>query len=121
MRHDTETTPFFVEGLRARLRAANPVPPPPNYLVDQVLRRIQQVTCRDVPFLDSGEDAEPVEPVKRTRQRRPSVASVIRQMSRAGLEIAGCKINHDGTTSVMTGKPVQMKVNDERNEWDTVQ
>ena len=43
----------------------------------------------------------------RTRKRKPTVASVIRQMKRAGVEVAGCKINpHDGTVMVVTGKPV---------------
>lgn len=54
-----------------------------------------------------GEDAEPVQPMKRTRQRKPTVASVIRQMQRAGVEIAGIEINpRDGTIIVRTGNPL---------------
>jgi hypothetical protein len=57
-------------------------------------------------WLDTAEDAEPVEPVKR-RKRKPTVASVIRQMQRAGVEIAGVEINpRDGSIIVRTGKPV---------------
>ena len=91
-----------------------------RHLLDpNLLRRLTPIVV-----LDTGEDAEtvkPVEPAKR-RQRKPSVASVIRQMKRAGIEIAGCEINpRDGTVRVITGKPVQMKADDDRNEWDTVQ
>jgi hypothetical protein len=47
---------------------------------------------------------------------------VIRQMQRVGVEVAGCSINpRDGTVMVLTGKPVGMKADDDRNEWDTVQ
>lgn len=43
----------------------------------------------------------------RTRKRRPSVSSVIRQMKRAGVEVAGCEVNpRDGTVRIITGKPV---------------
>ena len=49
----------------------------------------------------------------RTRQRKPSLASVIRQMKRAGLDIAGCEINpRDGTVKVVTGKPVDASDSD---------
>ena len=73
----------------------------------------------DVPVLDTSGDDE--EPVKRTRQRKPSLVSEIRQMKRAGFEVAGCKINpRDGTFKIISGKPVQMKADDDRNEWDSV-
>ena len=50
---------------------------------------------------DASEDAEPVEPAKRTRKRKPSIASVIRQMQRAGVDVAGCEINpRDGTVTI---------------------
>ena len=58
-------------------------------------------------ILDTSEDAELVEPVKRTRKRKPTLAAVIRQMQRAGVEIAGVEINpRDGSIIVRTGKPV---------------
>jgi hypothetical protein len=61
------------------------------------------------------DDAE-LEPVKRTRQRKPTVASVIRQMQRAGVEVAGCKINpRDGTVVVIT-KPGEAAMLDS-DEW----
>ena len=41
------------------------------------------------------------------RVRKPSVARVIQQMKRAGVEIAGCEINpRDGTVRVLARKPV---------------
>lgn len=56
-------------------------------------------------WLDTSEDAEPVE--KRTRKRKPTLASVILAMKRAGVEIAGCEVNpRDGTVRVVSGKPV---------------
>ena len=58
------------------------------------------------------------------RKRKPTVASVIRQMQRAGVEVAGCKINpHDGTVMVITGKPGETTAdNNDSNssEWDGV-
>ena len=60
----------------------------------------------DVPVLDTSADAEPVE-AKRTRKRKPTIASVIRQMKRAGVEVAACEVNpRDGTVKVISGKPV---------------
>ena len=59
----------------------------------------------------------------RTRQRKPSLASVIRQMKHAGFEIAGCEIDpRDGTVKVVTGKPVDATTPDDNdsNEWDGV-
>jgi hypothetical protein len=72
--------------------------------------------------LDIGEDsfAAPVEPVKR-RQRRPSVASVVRQMRRAGLEVAASEIKPDGTVRLISGKAAGMRAENDRNEWDDVQ
>ena len=67
---------------------------------------------------DGGDDGESV---KRTRKRKPSVASVIRQMKRAGVEVVGCEINpRDGPVELICGQPVQMKADDDRNEWDSV-
>jgi hypothetical protein len=55
---------------------------------------------------DTGEDAEPVQAVKR-RKRRPTVAGVIRQMQRAGVDVAGVEISpHEGAIKVISGKPV---------------
>jgi hypothetical protein len=63
----------------------------------------------------------------RTRKRKPSVASVTRQLRRAGVEIAGCKINNDGSTTVLSGKPVDTSHTDidettaspiDRSEWN---
>jgi hypothetical protein len=97
----------LAEQLRAR-KAANPSPLQ-RWLAQQrspSFDEAQQPTPRPTP----------------TRQRKPSVASVIRQMKRAGVEIAGCEVNpRDGTVRVLTGKPNVTKPDDERNEWDAVQ
>ena len=61
---------------------------------------------------------------KPRRTRKPSVARVIQQMKRAGVEIAGCEINpRDGTVKVIAGKPVDGGNTDidktaiDRSEW----
>lgn len=60
-----------------------------------------RLTSIDIVISDDSTE----EPVR--RKRKPSVASVIRQMQRAGVEIAGCEINpRDGTVKVISGKPV---------------
>ena len=43
---------------------------------------------------------------KPTRQRKPSLTSVIRQAAKAGVEIAGYEVRPDGTIGVIVGKPV---------------
>jgi len=62
---------------------------------------------------------------KLTRKRKPTVASVIRQMKRAGVEVAGCEVQRDGTVKVISGKPSETTADNndsnEHNEWDTVQ
>jgi hypothetical protein len=76
------------------------------------------LASKPLPWWETGEPPPP----KRTRKRKLPVASVIRQMKRAGVEIAGCEIDRrDGTVRVIAGKPVTMNADDERNEWDTVQ
>jgi hypothetical protein len=84
------------------MRHVNEVPsdrPPKSfdYLHDPDL--IRRLTSSDIVI--GSDDAEPT----RTRKRKPSVASVIRQMKRAGVEIAGCVINpRDGTVKIITNK-----------------
>ena len=116
MWHDTTTA---MERLRTGLRAANPVPPSYDHLFDRDL--LARLTSTDIVIDDSGEDAA-VELVK--RKRRPSVSSVIRQMKRAGVEVAGCEVQRDGTIRIIGGKPGETTPDnndDDRNEWDTVQ
>jgi hypothetical protein len=103
--------------LSARLRAAGPPPSFDHLCNPDLLRRL---TITDVVIDDSGDDAEPV---KRTRQRKPTVVSAIRQMKRAGLDIAGCEFNpRAGTFKVIAGKPVDAATpdNPDSNEWDGV-
>ena len=83
------------------------------------IRRVSPVACRPVTTCST---VSLCSAVKQTCKRKPSVASVIRQMKLAGVEIAGCEINpRDGTVMVVSGKPVPMQADDDHNEWDTVQ
>ena len=70
------------------------------------------------PRVRGGIVSEPL----RTRKRRPSISSVIRQMKRAGVEIAGFEINRDGVIKVVAGKPVGADVEIttpvDRSEWN---
>src|SRR4249920_2730754 len=97
---DTDTVPAEVRRLTEQLRAnraaawaANPNPSPLQRMIHEAQERSeaqqreqqerddarQRAEMRRL-FPRLGEDAEPVEPVKRTRKRKPSVASVIGQM-----------------------------------------
>ena len=42
----------------------------------------------------------------RTRKRKPTLAGVARQATKAGIEVAGYEVRPDGTIRVITGKPV---------------
>ena len=68
MMHNTETIPA---ALTARLRAAGP-PPSFDYLYDPDL--LNRITPADVVIGGSGEDAEPVEAVRR-ELRTPTLAA----------------------------------------------
>jgi hypothetical protein len=82
---DTNDKPSATDGLIARLQAANAANPlPPDYFAKRVERNIQRMIDAGNEILDTtGEDAEPVKP---TRNRKPTVAQVIRQMQRAGVD-----------------------------------
>jgi hypothetical protein len=59
---------------------------------------------------------------KRVRNRRPTLASVIRQARRAGANVTGATVTKDGVSlefgkSAVTGPA---KVGDDFNEWDVV-
>jgi hypothetical protein len=104
---DTHTVPDAMDRLRARLRAANPVPPSYDHLFDADL--LQRLTISDIVIGDdddSVEDMEPVESVKRTRKRKPTLAGIKRQAVKAGVEVARYDFRPDGTISIVTGKPV---------------
>jgi hypothetical protein len=58
---------------------------------------------------------------KRTRKRKPTLASVARQAAKAGVEVARYVFRPDGTIGVVTGKPDAITNLDGPNEWDTVQ
>jgi hypothetical protein len=53
---------------------------------------------------------------RRTRTRKPTLVSVARQASKAGLDVARYEVKPDGTVVVVTGKGEQSTI----NEWDEV-
>src|SRR3954454_15988105 len=75
----------------------------------------------DVPVLDSGDD---VEPVQRTRKRKPTLAGVARQATKAGLSVCGYELRPDGTIGIVIGKPVgsfdmdDATSSQDRSEWN---
>jgi hypothetical protein len=101
MMQDTYTPPPEVQRLTAR--------PPAGAGAN----RWDRQRLLDAPFLfhqlmaQAQFKREAADPTPtRTRKRKPTVANVIRQMKRAGVEIAGCEINpRDGTVKVLSGKP----------------
>jgi hypothetical protein len=64
---------------------------------------------------------------KATRQRRPSLASAIKQASKAGAVIAGAVVKPDGSVALQFGKEgcavvkPDGSVTFEFNEWDRLQ
>jgi len=100
--------------LQERLRAAGPTRSCDHLFDPDLLRRL---TASEVVIGDDGEG----EPVRRKRQRKPSLTAAIRQIKRAGVEISGCTINRDGSVNVITGRP--SITNDDtapvdRSEWN---
>jgi hypothetical protein len=89
---------FDPEAFRARLRAAGP-PPSFDHLhdTDALWRRLGG---DDVAIDDSGEDAEPVEPVKRTRKRKPDFVKQVKRAMAAGLPVRSASVSADSV--VMT-------------------
>ena len=92
----------------------------PPFLLDRLL-----TDCRDAvgsyPII--SDNREPL--VKRTRQRKPTLASVARQAAKAGIEVARYDFRPDGTISIVVGKPVgkaDIDMDDttsaDRSEWD---
>jgi hypothetical protein len=107
--HDTDTDTVSAETKRLadRLRvaraaawAANPNPSP-------LQRKLHEAQQR-ATVLDEAQQPTPT----RTRKRKPTVASVIRQMKRAGVEVAGCEVQRDGTVRIITGKPSEAMMTD---------
>jgi hypothetical protein len=76
---------------------------PPDLLFPDRLSNCWDARWFDDHVISDGGDA--VEP-KRTRKRKPTLASVARQAAKAGIEVARYEVHPDGTISVVTGKPV---------------
>jgi hypothetical protein len=125
----------FADQLR-EARAADPLPPllramdeirqratgeaqqPPSsfaHLFDPDLERL----TFDVVTDDSVKGVKPVQPAKRTRKRKPTLAGVARQASKVGVDVARYDFRPDGTISIVTGKPVDDNdTNDTDPKWN---
>jgi hypothetical protein len=62
---------------------------------------------------------EPVEPAKRTRNRKPTLAGVAKQTAKASIPVAAYEVRPDGTIGVVVGTPNEAKP-DSDNPWDKV-
>jgi hypothetical protein len=60
-------------------------------------------------------------PDRRRRQRRPTLANALRQADRAGIVVAGVTLKSDGSIALAFGKATSENSEVETNEWDTVQ
>lgn len=60
-----------------------------------------------------------VSPAPQRRKRRPTLVSVAKQASKAGIDVARYEIDVDGRISIVTGKPSETKTT-QTNEWDEV-
>ena len=58
----------------------------------------------DVPVLDTSGDAEPVEPVKRTRKRKPDLVKQVKRAQAAGLHVRSATVTADSVV-VTFGEP----------------
>ena len=124
-----DTDPIARKGtLLDRLRAANANKPKPDlsHLDDPGLwKRIGLSEAVDV---DDGEELEPVKPQRKRKPqifRERDITRAIAGHMKAGLAVAGTKIDKAGNIIIITGRPeaVNLAPSDEQtepaNEWDT--
>jgi len=62
-----------------------------------------------------GEDKRPAEAARKPR-KPPTLASVAKQASKAGIEVARYEVKPDGTVVAVVGQPEQQQSN-EADEW----
>jgi hypothetical protein len=75
-----------------------------------------------VPF-DGWDDAAhkltlDADPVKRTRKRKPTLTTALKQAAKAGATVSGATIAPDGTISISIGKPAGGTDTDETTSPD---
>jgi len=58
------------------------------------------------------EGAATEKPARKRRERKPTLAGVAKQVSRAGIEVARYEVKPDGTVVVVTGKTDTEQTND---------
>jgi hypothetical protein len=105
MMQDTYTPPPEVQRLLRAVKARPPAGAGANFWDRQRLL--------DAPFLfhqlmaQAQFKREAADPTPtRTRKRKPTLAGVARQATKAGISVAGYEVRPDGTIKVITGKPV---------------
>ena len=67
---------------------------------------------RPEPEPDDVEGAATEKPARKRRERKPTLAGVAKQVSRAGIEVARYEVKPDGTVVVVTGKTDTEQTND---------
>ena len=105
MMQDTYTPPPEVQRLLRAVKARPPAGAGANLWDRQRLL--------DAPFLfhqlmaQAQFKREAADPTPtRTRKRKPTLAGVARQATKAGISVAGYEVRPDGAIKVITGKPV---------------
>jgi hypothetical protein len=103
---------------RARLARGTPVgiisTPPVTFApeVEATLRRLREEEVRRLRAADAAADAAAEKPARERRQRKPTLASIAKQASKAGIEVARYEVAPDGKIIVVTGKPTDQTNND---------
>jgi hypothetical protein len=96
--------------------------------VDDILKHIDSTMLATSSLLDDYEaarrqyealkDANTAKPTRQRRERKPTLASVAKQASKAGIEVARYEVE-SGKITIVTGKPGEAN-GGTVNEWDEV-
>jgi hypothetical protein len=104
-------------------RLAKPLPPDwdistppvtlaPDLEVEASIRRLREEELRRVHAADAAADAAAEKPARERRPRKPTLASIAKQTTKAGIEVARYEVEPDGKIIVVTGKPQPEQTND---------
>ena len=96
---------FDPEQLRARLEAARTLHHEHRRAFGDANALLQRLSGGAVPVLDGSEDGEPIEATKRTRKRKPNLATVAKQAAKSKIPVAAYEFRPDGTIVAVVGKP----------------
>jgi hypothetical protein len=87
-------------------------PTPLSPETEAFLRRLREEELRRVHAADAA-----AEKPARQRQRKPTLASIAKQTTKAGIEVARYEIEPDGKIIVVTGKPID-QTNNDADPWE---